>query len=94
MTYIEEEFVLQNLVLIIPAFMLIMGAIAEIYDRFLKPRIPDELTQRKLKKIAFVLYRFYAGEGSQLARKKTAKMLRELYNSGTINEKYDLLRGL
>lgn len=94
MTYIEEEFILQNIVLIIPAFMLAMGAIAEIYERFLKPRIPDELTQRKLRKIAFVTYRFFADEGPKKARKKTAKMLREIYRSGTVNEKYDLIRGL
>lgn len=94
MTYLQEEYILQNIVLIIPAFLILTAAATEIYERFLKPRIPDELTQRKLRKIAFVTYRFFADEGPKKARKKTAKMLREIYRTDTVNEKYDLIRGL
>lgn len=94
MTYIEEEFVLQNIVLIIPAFMLAMGAIAEIYERFLKPRIPDELTQRKLRRIAGVLYACFKAENPDTARLRTAQTLRDIYKNGLTNEKYDIAKGL
>ena len=94
MTYIEEEFILQNIVLIIPAFMLVMGAIAEIYDRFLKPRIPDELAQRKLRRIAGVLYACFKAENSDTARLRTAQTLRDIYKNGLTNKKYDMVKGL
>ena len=94
MTYIEEEFVLQNIVLIIPAFMLVMGAIAEIYDRFLKPRIPDELAQRKLRRIAGMIHPCFKAENPDTARRRTAQTLRDIYKNGLTNEKYDIAKGL
>ncbi len=94
MTYLQEEYILQNLVLIIPAFLILTAAATEIYERFLKPRIPDELTQRKLRRIAGVLYACFKAENPDTARLRTAQMLRDIYKNGLTNEKYDIAKGL
>ena len=86
--------VLQNLVLIIPAFLILTAAATEVYDRFLKPRIPDELTQRKLRRIARVLYACFKTENPDTARLRTAQTLRDIYKNGLTNEKYDIAKGL
>jgi hypothetical protein len=85
-TYIHEEFILQNIVLITFAILFIVALISELICNQKKI---DEFSKFKMKKIfKFAYFNLFNQD-----KEETIKYMKEIYRKDLINEKYDLIKG-
>ena len=90
-TFIQEEFILQNILLIVFGLGFVIACVSEYIHR--KQEL-DELTQYKLKKIFKFAYNNIFSDGNKEERKqKTISLCKEIQRKRLINEKYDLIKG-
>ena len=90
-TYILEEFILQNIVLVIFGIGFIIACINEYIQR--KQEL-DEISQLKLKKIfKFAYNNIFWNESKEERKQKTISLCKEIQRKRLINEKYDLIKG-
>lgn len=66
-------------------------AISELVQKRKNKNI-DLFTQCKLKKIGIVAYKNFQQQNPLTAKQKTAEYMREVYKTGKLNAKYDLIR--
>lgn len=86
MDYISEEFILQNLVLIVFGILFLVCMLGELFQR--KEEI-DEFTKYKIKKIYKFAYTNFFNRNKKLA----VAYVKDVYKKNLVNEKYDLIRG-
>ena len=89
-TFIQEEFILQNIVLVIFGIGFIIACINEYIQR--KQEL-DEISQLKLKKIFKFAYKVFDNGNKEETKKKTISFCKEIQRKRLINEKYDLIKG-
>jgi hypothetical protein len=89
-TYILEEFILQNIVLVIFGIGLVIACINEYIQR--KQEL-DEISQLKLKKIFKFAYNVFWNGNKEETKQKTISFCKEVKKRNLINEKYDLIKG-
>lgn len=89
-TYILEEFILQNIVLVIFGIGFILVCINEYIQR--KDEL-DEISQLKLKKIFKFAYNVFWNGNKEETKQKTISFCKEVRRRNLINEKYDLIKG-
>lgn len=88
--FILEDYILQSFVLLGAFFFLLPFGVLELIKE--KNKKIDLFTQCKLKKIGIVAYQNFVQENPFTAKQKTAQFMREVYNNGNLNKKYDLIR--
>lgn len=88
-TYIYEEFLLQTIFLVAAVLFMLPFLIAELA---VKKETIDFFTRYRLKKVGRVAYKHFVKQDFTTAKQKTAQYMREVYNKGLLNEKYDIAR--
>ena len=58
-----------------------------------KRKALDEFTRTKLMKVGRFAYDVFEKENKATAKERTAQFMREVYNNGELNNKYDLIKG-
>lgn len=89
-THIYEEFILQNIVLVIFGIGFVIACIGEYIER--KQEL-DEISQLKLKKIFKFAYNVFWNGNKEETKQKTISFCKEVRRRNLINEKYDLIKG-
>lgn len=84
----NEEFMLEAVSLLACFLFLLPFLIAEVFSR---RKELDEFTRTKLMKVGRFAYDRFVKEDKSTAKQRTAKFMRDVYNSGELNNKYDLL---
>lgn len=89
-TYIQEEFIMQNIVLIIFGIFFLIALVGELFQR--KNEL-DDIAKMKLKKIyQFAYVRLFNGNREE-TKKNTIAFCKEVHRKRLVNEKYDLIKG-
>ena len=89
-TYILEEFILQNILLVFFGIGFVIACIGEYIER--KQEL-DEISQLKLKKIFKFAYNVFWNGNKEETKQKTISFCKEVHRKRLINEKYDLIKG-
>lgn len=89
-TYILEEFILQNIVLVIFGIGFVIACIGELFQR--RDEI-DDISKQKLKKIYKSAYNIFWNGNKEETKQKTISFCKEVHRKRLINEKYDLIKG-
>jgi hypothetical protein len=90
-TFIQEEVILQNILLIVFGLGFVVACITEYIQR--KQEL-DEISQLKLKKIfKFAYNNIFWNESKEERKQKTISLCKEIQRKRLINEKYDLIKG-
>ena len=89
-TYILEEFILQNIVLVVFGIGFILACVNEYIQR--KQEL-DEISKQKLKKIYKFTYDILYNGDKEETKQKTISFCKEVHRKRLINEKYDLIKG-
>lgn len=95
-TYILEEFILQNIVLVIFGIGFILACIGEytcICEYIQRKDELDEISKLKLKKIFKFTYNIFYNGNKEETKQKTISFCKEVQRKRLINEKYDLIKG-
>lgn len=86
MDYISEEFILQNIALIIFSMFILVAMVNEYFNR---QKDIDEITKFKLKKLYKFAYTHFFNRNKKLA----LQYIKDVHKKNLVNEKYDLIRG-
>lgn len=86
----QEEFILETIAVVMFLAFMTPFALRELWQR---RQELDELSRLKLKKIGQKAYSIFVIENKSTAKQRTAQYMKEIYESGALNEKYDLLKG-
>lgn len=86
----NEEFILEAVFLLACFLFLLPFLIAEVFN---KRKELDEFTRTKLMKVGRFAYDRFVKEDKSTAKQRTAQFMREVYNNGELNNKYDLIKG-
>jgi hypothetical protein len=89
-TFIQEEFILQNILLIVFGLGFVVACINELFQR--RDEI-DEISKQKLKKIYKFTYNIFYNGNKEETKQKTISFCKEVRKRNLINEKYDLIKG-
>lgn len=86
----NEDFIYEAIVCVIWLMLLIPFMIRELLQ---KRKVLDEFTRTKLMKVGRFAYDVFEKENKATAKQRTAQFMREVYNNGELNNKYDLIKG-
>lgn len=86
----NEEFIYEAIVCFICLMLLIPFMVRELLQ---KRKVLDEFTRTKLMKVGRFAYDVFEKENKSTAKQRTAQFMREVYNNGELNNKYDLIKG-
>lgn len=86
----NEEFIYEAIVCFIWLMLLIPFMVRELLQ---KRKALDEFTRTKLIKVGRFAYDNFVKENPKTAKERTAQFMREVYNNGELNNKYDLIKG-
>lgn len=84
----NEDFIYEAIALAATLLFLLPFLASELINR---RKTLDEFTRKKLMKIGRYAYDVFEKENKSTARQRTAQFMRDVYNSGELNNKYDLL---
>ena len=84
----NEDFIYEEIVCFIWLMLLIPFMVLELLK---KRKVLDEFTRTKLMKVGRFAYDRFVKEDKSTAKQRTAQFMRDVYNSGELNNKYDLL---
>ena len=84
----NEDFIYEAIVFFIWLMLLIPFMVRELLQ---KRKALDEFTRTKLMKVGRFAYDRFVKEDKSTAKQRTAQFMREVYNNGELNNKYDLL---
>lgn len=87
--WIQEEFIMQNLVLLFFGFLLLCALFNELVQNIKEKRI-DDLKLHKMKKIFKYAYLYVFDRDKE----KTVKYMKEIQKKNLVDEKYKLLKGV
>lgn len=85
----NEEFILEAVSLLACFLFLLPFLIAEVFN---KRKELDEFTRTKLMKVGRFAYDVFEKEDRATAKQRTAQFMREVYQNGELNKKYDLIK--
>ena len=86
----NEDFIYEAIVCFIWLMLLIPFMVRELLQ---KRKALDEFTRTKLIKVGRFAYDVFEKENKATAKQRTAQFMREVYNNGELNNKYDLIKG-
>lgn len=86
----NEDFIYEAIVCFIWLMLLIPFMVRELLQ---KRKALDEFTRTKLIKVGRFAYDNFVKENPKTAKERTAQFMREVYNNGELNNKYDLIKG-
>lgn len=87
--WIQEEFIMQNLVLLFFGFLLLCALFNELVQNIKEKRI-DDLTLFKMKKIFKYAYLYVFDRDKE----KTVAYMKKIQKKNLVDEKYKLLKGV
>lgn len=85
----NEDFIYEAIALIATLLFLLPFLASELINR---RNTLDEFTRKKLMKIGRYAYDVFEKEDKLTAKQRTAQFMREVYQNGELNKKYDLIK--